>query len=162
MPPMRGPSFGFQEAAAIGDQGDGAAVESRVGAEHFGRVLGLELEVVVAIEDAEDDVFDFVRQSMIGGQDAVEIFGRTRGRSAGRSGGGSGSRRNMLADHVERSCVVLGHVVGDAADAVWSFAPPRDSASMTWPVAPLTRFGPPKPMKLVFSTMIKMSLSAGR
>ena len=41
-------------------------------------------------------------------------------------------------------------------------APPRASASTCWPIAPWTRFGPPRPMKLVPSTMRITSLSAGR
>ena len=45
---------------------------------------------------------------------------------------------------------------------VWSRAPPSSSASTAWPVAPLTRFGPPKPIKLVPSTITMKSLSAGR
>ena len=41
-------------------------------------------------------------------------------------------------------------------------APPSGSASITWPVAPFTRLGPPRPMKLTPSTMMMTSLNAGR
>ncbi len=41
-------------------------------------------------------------------------------------------------------------------------APPSGSESITCPVAPFTRLGPPSPMKLVPSTMMMQSLSAGR
>jgi hypothetical protein len=49
--------------------------EAGVGAEHLGGVLGLEFDVVTGVEDAEDDLFDFVRESVIGGEDCVEIAG---------------------------------------------------------------------------------------
>jgi hypothetical protein len=45
--------------------------ETGAGAEHFGGVFGLEFREVLRVEDAGEDVFDVVRQAMIGGKDAV-------------------------------------------------------------------------------------------
>ena len=72
------PSFRLQESAAVGDDRHRTAAEAGIGAEHFGRVFGLKLDVIARVEDAQDYVFDLVRQAVIGGQHAVEIGGIAR------------------------------------------------------------------------------------
>ena len=165
MPPMRLPSFGLQKPAAVGDNRHRAALQPRVGAEHLGRVLGLEFGIVAGVEDAADDFLDVVRQAVIGGQNAVAAPpGRAperrpcrgagvRRRQVGESAGGSarGTPRRPSPCSARRR-----------STAVCSRAPPSGSGSITWPVAPFTRLGPPSPMKLVPSTMMMTSLSAGR
>jgi hypothetical protein len=43
----------------------------------------LELDVIAAVEDAEDDVLHVIRQAMVRGKHAVETGGVARRRAAG-------------------------------------------------------------------------------
>jgi hypothetical protein len=75
----------------------------------------LKLDVIVAIENTEDDFFDFVRQAMIGGEHAIQIFSRPRGSVSGGRLGRFGQLAELPADHLETLRVILSHVVRDAA-----------------------------------------------
>ena len=83
---MRGRPCAFRKPRRLAITATGRPLETRVGAEHLGRVLGLELGVIAGVEDAEDHVLDFVGQAMVGGQDAVQLRRIAAGRCAVRRG----------------------------------------------------------------------------
>ncbi len=91
-------------------------MQTRVGAEHFRGVLGLEFEVPVAVDDAGDHFFHGIGQAMIGGEQIVEALGGLGGRRAFGPRGGGGKIAKLLPDEAQAIGIVLGHVMSDAAD----------------------------------------------
>ena len=91
-------------------------VQPRIGAQHLRRVIRLELGIIAGIENAEDDFFDVVGQPVIGGQHAVNVIRWTRGRVALLPRGRRRQVAEALADSGQALGVVLGDIVGHAAD----------------------------------------------
>ena len=72
-------AFRLEKAAPIGDDRDRAAGKAGVGAQHLGRVFGLELGIIASVENAEDDLFHVIWQAMIVGKHSVDIGDIARG-----------------------------------------------------------------------------------
>jgi hypothetical protein len=75
-------------------------------------VIGLKLEIVVAIEYLRDDLLDLVRHAVIRGNNSIDVL-RQRGLFRAR-----GSLRQITkpaSNHAEALFVILGHVMRDTA-----------------------------------------------